>query len=119
MSADAAMQRINVVVLNRLFLGALMGTAALSAACLVMAFLPWTAPRSPLALAAALLYLLGTLGVTIVFNVPRNERLARLGDTPEAVAYWPTYVREWTWWNHVRTVAGIAAAAIAATAWAY
>ena len=28
---------------------------------------------------------------------------------PEAAAYWPTYVREWTMWNHVRTVASAAA----------
>ena len=26
----------------------------------------------------------------------------------EAAAYWPTYVREWTAWNHVRTAASIA-----------
>jgi uncharacterized membrane protein len=115
----AAMQRINVVVLNPLFLGVFLGTALLSVACLVMAFLPWRAPGSPLAIAAALLYLAGSFGVTLVCNVPRNELLARLAQSPEALAYWPSYVREWTWWNHVRTVASIAAAALAAAAWAY
>ncbi|NUU23394.1 MAG: DUF1772 domain-containing protein, partial [Streptomycetaceae bacterium] len=44
-------------------------------------------------------------------NVPRNEALMKLDPgTPEAAAYWPTYVREWTMWNHVRMIASGAAA---------
>src|SRR5262245_41534933 len=35
----AAMQRINVVVLNRLFLGVFLGTALLAVACIVASFL--------------------------------------------------------------------------------
>ncbi|MGH8846302.1 MAG: DUF1772 domain-containing protein [Polaromonas sp.] len=113
----AAMQRINVVVLNRLFLGMFMGTAVLAAACVAASFLPWNAPRSPLLLAAGLLYLVGSFFVTVAFNVPRNERLARLGsESSEAAAYWPVYVREWSQWNHVRTVASVASAACSAAA---
>lgn len=113
----AAMQRINVVVLNRVFLGTFVGTAVFSAACVVLAFLPWTGARSWLLLAAGLLYAAGTFGVTMVFNVPRNERLARMNaQSTESAAYWPVYVREWTMWNHVRTAAGLAASACAAAA---
>jgi len=91
-----AMQRINVVVLNPLFLGTFVGTAVL---------------------AGGLSYLLGSFGVTMAFNVPRNDRLARLAaESAEAAACWPNYVREWLFWNHLRTVASVACAACAAGA---
>ena len=108
----AAMQRINVVVINPIFLGVFMGTTALGIACAVLAFLPWQAPRSPLLLAAAFLYVVGTFFVTMAFNGPMNNRLARLDPSaPEAAAYWPIYVRDWSRWNHVRTAAAPLAAA--------
>lgn len=111
----AAMQRINAVVLNPLFLGVFMGTALLSIACLIFSFQPWSALRSPLLLTTGLLYLGGAFCVTAACNVPRNERLARLQpESPEAASYWAAYLREWTKWNHVRTAAAIAAAACSA-----
>lgn len=113
----AAMQRINIVVLNRLFLGVFMGTALLSLGGVIASLVSWGSPRWLWLLASGLVYLVGSFGVTLVFNVPRNERLARLGaESAEAVTYWPTYVREWTRWNHVRTVASLASAACAAGA---
>jgi len=113
----AAMQRVNVVVLNPLFLGVFLGSALLAAGCVVVAFVPWSAPRSPLLLAAGLLYLVGSFYVTRAFNVPRNQELARLNaESSEAAAYWVRYVREWSQWNHVRTVASLASAACSAAA---
>lgn len=113
----AAMQRINVVVLNPLFLGLFLGTALLSAGCALAAFFPWSTARSAWVLAAALLYLVGSLAVTIAFNVPRNEALARMSsESGDAAGYWPRYVREWTKWNHVRTLASIGSAACNAAA---
>src|SRR5690625_6222105 len=48
-----------------------------------------------------LLYIVGSIGVTIFFNVPRNSKLASLApDSDEAAAYWPIYIREWTAWIH-------------------
>lgn len=106
----AAMQRINIVVINPWFMGALMGTLLLSIACVVVAVMAGSAAL----LAGGLLYALGTFGVTMAFNVPRNNRLARLDPaSSDAAAYWPTYVREWTRWNHVRTAAALVAAACA------
>lgn len=62
-------------------------------------------------LVGSALYLFGSFGLTMVANVPRNDALAELEPgTPEAAAYWPVYVREWTLWNHVRTVASAGAA---------
>ena len=113
----AAMQRINVVVLTPLFLGVFMGTAVLAVGCVVASFFPWAAPRSPLLLAAGLLYLGGSFWVTAAFNVPRNARLARLSpESSEGAAYWRVYLREWSRWNHLRTAASIASAVCSAAA---
>lgn len=116
----AAMQRINVVVLNPLFLGVFVGTAVLAGICVLVAFFPWGEPKSLLLLAAGLFYVLGSFGVTVAFNVPRNERLARMGsESAESAAYWPIYTREWLFWNHVRAAASVVSAACAAAALAY
>jgi uncharacterized membrane protein len=80
-------------------------------------FVPWNEGSSVLLLAAAFLYLAGSIGVTLAFNVPRNERLARLpSGSREATAYWDTYLREWVLWNHVRTAASLASAVCSAAA---
>jgi uncharacterized membrane protein len=48
----------------------------------------------------------------MVFNVPRNNALAALDPaSAEAAPHWRDYVASWTHWNHVRTVAALAAAA--------
>ena len=108
----AAMQSINVVVINPAFLGTLFGTGAL---CLVLGAIALTdlaADGAAWRLAGALLYLLGCIGVTAFGNVPRNNRLAGLDPADAASAeIWALYVAEWTAWNHVRTVAALAAAA--------
>lgn len=113
----AAMQRINVVVLNPMFLGCFMGAAALGLLAIGLAVFDWRGAVSAWMVAAGLLYVLGCFGVTMAFNVPRNERLARLeSDSREAAEYWPHYVREWTFWNHVRTLAPTLATVCAAMA---
>lgn len=113
----AAMQRINAVVLNPSFLGVFVGTAVLAAICVLAGFFPWGATRSNWLLGAGLSYLVGSFGVTAAFNVPRNERLARLeAESAEAAAYWPVYVREWLLWNHVRTAASLVCAMCAVVA---
>ena len=108
----AAMQRINVVVLNPVFLGTFLGTALLQALSALLAIWAWVAIRSPLLIAAAVLYVVGSFGVTMACNVPRNERLRALAaESSAAQQDWPVYLREWTRWNHIRTVASVAAAA--------
>lgn len=116
----AAMQSINVVVLNPWFLGAFFGTAALCVVALVSSLVRWHAPGAALGLVGAVVYLVGTLGVTIAFNVPRNEALASIApDDPDAAGLWAGYVTSWTAWNHVRTVAALVAAASFSMALAY
>lgn len=107
----AAMQSINVVVLNRWFLGVFLGTAVLSVLAAAAAVLMWQRSDAVLMLAGGVLYLAGCFFVTIAFNVPRNEVLAKLSsENPGSAEVWSRYVLEWTWWNHVRTVGSLAAA---------
>ena len=108
----AAMQSINVTVLNPLFLGVFVGTAVTCGLAVAASWLRWGEPGAVYLLAGGLLYLAGTFLVTMAFNVPRNEALAAVTAAgPEGVKLWADYLSSWTAWNHVRTVAALAAAA--------
>jgi uncharacterized membrane protein len=108
----AAMQHINVTVLNPLFLGVFVGTVGLCVAIAITALLQ-TQPLSrgtPYLVAAALLYVLGTFVATLAFNVPKNDTLAALpAHVPASAGYWREYLQRWTFWNHVRTVCSLGA----------
>ena len=92
-----AMQAINVTVLTPVFLGVFLGVALLCGVLAALSLVQWNAPGSLLRLAGALLYVVGTFGVTMVFNVPRNDILAKMDSASPAVeAAWRTYVDEWT-----------------------
>lgn len=108
----AAMQWINIVVINPLFMTALFGTGVV---CLILAassLFRLDKPGAVYLLAGGLLYFAGTILVTILFNVPRNNALAVVDATStEGASLWISYVSSWTAWNHVRTVAALAAAA--------
>ena len=55
--------------------------------------------------------------VTIVCNVPRNDVLAVVEPaSADGAGRWAGYVTGWTAWNHVRTAAALAAAALLAIA---
>ena len=101
----AAMQSINVVVINRSFLGVFMGTMILSLMAAGLAVMDWGSAAAPWFLAGALSYLFGTFLVTAVGNVPLNDRLAALeAGSCEAVAVWRRYLARWTGLNTLRTV---------------
>ncbi|MER6674373.1 anthrone oxygenase family protein [Streptomyces sp. NPDC000983] len=107
----AAMQAVNVAALAPAFMIAFMGTALLCAVLAVVTFVLWPDEGAVELLLGSALHLFGSFGVTVVANVPRNEALMKQEPgTPEAAAYWTTYVREWTAWNHVRMIASAAAA---------
>lgn len=102
----AAMQSVNITVINPGFMLVFFGTALLCLVLAGMAVFSWDQPGSKMIVAASLLYLLGCIGVTMVRNVPLNDLLAAAqADAPEAHALWSRYLREWTLWNHVRTAA--------------
>ena len=106
-----AMQSINRVVLNRRFLGVLFGTAVACVAAVIGALLVSSPLRAWLCLAGCLSYLVGTILVTGICHVPRNDALARSDpDSAQAAQFWATYVAEWSTWNHVRSAASLSAA---------
>ncbi|MEV0169844.1 anthrone oxygenase family protein [Streptomyces sp. NPDC050803] len=107
----AAMQAINVAAVTPAFMLVFVGSAVLCAVLAVVTFVLWPDEGTVELLLGSALYLFGSFGVTMAANVPRNDALMKLDPgTPEAAAYWTTYVREWTAWNHVRMVASAAAA---------
>jgi uncharacterized membrane protein len=109
----AAMQSINVVVLNPSFLGVFLGTAAACVIAMVSSLLRWHEPNAIYLFVGGALYLVGTLLVTMVRNVPKNNALASIAPTdPKGPNLWAGYVASWTVWNHVRTAAALAAAAL-------
>jgi uncharacterized membrane protein len=108
----AAMQSINVQAPTPVFMTALFGTGVACLAVAVWALADWDDSFSPWLLAGAVLYLAGPVGVTMLYNVPRNNALARAApDSAEGAELWSRYQREWTAGNHVRVAAGVAAAA--------
>ena len=109
----AAMQSINRVILNPVFFLAFFGTALVCLLIAVASLLNWSGAGAGYALAGAALYLVGSIAVTIVFNVPLNNALAAASaSTSEGVAVWANYLANWVPWNHVRTVACLAASAL-------
>lgn len=108
----AAMQTINIVVINPGFLGVFVGTAVLCVLLAVAALLTWTGPAAIYLLAGSALYFAGTFLVTMLFNVPLNNALAAADPVgTEGASLWSKYLVTWTAWNHVRTAAGLAAMA--------
>ncbi|MEU3241876.1 MULTISPECIES: anthrone oxygenase family protein [unclassified Streptomyces] len=107
----AAMNSINAAAVRPPFMLLFVGTAILCAVLGVVTFVLLPEDGSVELLLGSALYLFGSFGVTVAANVPRNEALLRLDPhSPETTTRWHAYVRGWTRWNHVRTVASAAAA---------
>lgn len=98
--AVAAMNSINRVILNPLFFLVFFGTALVCLVLLVGRL------DSPLVVVGSLLYLIGSIGVTMVCNVPLNDKLAKVSPSADDMeTQWHGYRGPWTRWNHVRTLA--------------
>jgi uncharacterized membrane protein len=89
----AVMNKINVVIVNPVFLAVFLGAPAVS-----LAVLGWE--RGAWAIAGAILAVV-TLVITFAFNIPLNNALAA-GGAREA------FENPWVMWNIVRTVTGTA-----------
>lgn len=101
-----AMQAINREVFRWVFMALFLGMAPVSLLIVGCGYLVGGVPGG-LMMAAGLVYVIGCFGVTVVFNVPMNEALARMEASAEATrAYWAgTYLPRWTFWNSVRAAA--------------
>ena len=106
----AAMNSINVTIVRSPFMALFVPTAILCIVISVLALMNWRGGASALMLAGAALYVFASFLSTIIFNVPMNDALAKVsGSGTEAAALWATYLKDWTWWNHVRTIASLLA----------
>ena len=107
-----AMQAINVAAISPAFMLVLFGTGAACAALAVAALVSWHEPYAAYLLVGSALYLLGAIGLTISYHVPRNEALAKVEpSSADAPGRWMRYLVGWTRWNHLRAVSALAAAA--------
>lgn len=106
------MQAINEVIQNPLFGLPFFG------APLLLGWATWLHRRAARPVVrslrlAALLYLVGNLGVTLGVNVPLNQELAAFpvahASAAQAAALRTHFARTWTRWHTVRTVASVGA----------
>ncbi len=108
-----AMQAINITVLNPLFFSVFFGTGAVCVLVIIVSLLKWSLPSSLFLISGSLLYVVGTVLVTMRCNVPLNNALASLKTgSAEDTKHWDNYYTNWTYWNHVRTVAALVAAVL-------
>jgi uncharacterized membrane protein len=107
-----AMQSINITAINPLFMLALFGTAIACLFTLISSLLHWQQSGTIYLSIGSLLYLVGAILVTMLGNVPLNNALAKVEpDSIEGATLWAEYLTDWTFWNHVRTLASLAASA--------
>jgi uncharacterized membrane protein len=109
----AAMQSVNVTVIAPGFMLALFGTAVIALMLGIGAIARWGQTGPMLILAASALYLIGCIGVTMGGNVPLNDAMAAVqAGSADGVTVWARYLRDWTFWNHVRMAASVGTCAL-------
>ncbi len=111
-----AMQAINDVIVNPAFLFVFLGAAVF----LSIAAFQQRGRRKGLLWIAAVLYIVGVLGITSVCNVPLNDALAKVpvsGASAEQLrAARQHFAGPWNMWHTIRTYTGIITAGIAVVA---
>ena len=100
-----AMQILNREVLRSVFIVLLVGMGPVATVIAGLAFIWPPSVGAMLIVVGSLSYVFGVFGVTLLGNVPKNQKLAAMPDgSIEAQNYWPTYYTGWMFWNHVRGV---------------
>jgi len=103
-----AMNAINEIILRSLFMPVFFGSSIISLLLIVVAFVYWNEAGTGLALIAGMVYFIGMFVCTVVFNVPLNNTLSKLEPaSDDAQQAWPRYLKNWTKWNHLRTVSSL------------
>lgn len=101
-----AMQSINRVILKSIFLPIFFVSSLASAALILLMLYEPTSPGARWALMGSGLYFVGMFIVTVVGNVPLNNRLeATDASGADGAEMWALYLTRWTRWNHIRTIA--------------
>ncbi len=101
-----AMQSINRIIVKSSFLPIFFASTIACAALAVIAALDLASAEATWTLTGSTVYVFGMFVVTITRNVPLNNRLeATPAEGPEGPEMWALYLKKWTVWNHVRTIA--------------
>jgi uncharacterized membrane protein len=109
----AAMNAINIEIVRSLFIPVFLATTLTGAALTVIACFRLSEPGAIAMLTGGAVYVAGMFVATMIFNVPLNDALAAADPaSAEGTALWARYLNDWTFWNHVRTVASLAASAL-------
>ena len=101
-----AMQQVNEKIINPIFLLLFLGTPILCVIIAISSTINLDSPGNLLLLIGSICYLIGPFGITMLFNVPLNNRLAKT-EMSDADDVWPEYQKRWQRWNHVRTYIGV------------
>jgi uncharacterized membrane protein len=119
-----SMQHINRVILNPLFMASFMGALIMLPICTFIVFRhDGISPSFWFILAATLLYVIGTFGVTIAGNVPLNVMLDQFNiegaGAQELRAFRAQFEMPWNNLHRVRTIANVLSliCAIVAALW--
>lgn len=108
--AAQAMNKINTVILKSLFLPIFVGTTVAYVGLLVWSLLNWQGEPSLWVVIAAIAYVFGMFVVTVVGNVPLNNQLQQSADSEsKLIETWQLYLKQWTRFNHIRTISCIGA----------
>ncbi|MEM8499728.1 MAG: anthrone oxygenase family protein [Pseudomonadota bacterium] len=106
--AIAAMNAINAVILKSLFIPLFFGSTFIALLMVIAGLWQWGEPTSNGLIAGGLIYVVGMFIVTVAGNVPLNNTLAKVKGDEEAARIWVHYLRRWTRWNTLRTIASLA-----------
>lgn len=116
-----AMQQINRTVIRTQFVAGILLIPFLSVALAIYGSLHFEGTSRIALIFAPIVYVPSVFLMTLIGNVPMNDRLERLdAGSAEAEAYWRPYGHYWTRLNHVRTMGSLITAVlylIAAITW--
>lgn len=109
----SAMQSINAVILKSWFMPLFWGTTFACLALVVIAALRWGEAGATAMAIGGVIYVVGMFGCTLFLNVPLNNALDAVQPAgAEAASVWARYLKDWTLWNHARTVASAVASGL-------
>src|SRR5262245_6917724 len=109
----SAMNSINSTILKSWFMPFFVGTTLVSLILVIVGVIRRGEPGAMAMLAGGLIYVAGMFLCTMFFNVPLNNALARVDPaSASAASLWAQYLKDWTFWNHFRTISSTAASAL-------
>lgn len=108
--AVPAMQHINIHAVRLPFMIVFFGGAVSSLAVVIEVLTSGTGTPGSAGRIVGAGLALASFGITIVYNVPRNNTLTRIApDATDLEARWNAFARAWSAANHSRATAAIAA----------